>query len=291
MYRRYAISYPLLLLLLASLYACNNNSVNRPASAQAVPNVTLFVGQIYPNQHVILQPILNNAAEFNAWPEAINFYPVFTSTNNNIPKILRAKLMDIISNTYIPMMESMPNVESSKCTQEGYSRNNNYQYLLKDEAPIQDYFSRGMPDNCAKEDNGARYKTDSNVTASYPIIAISSDDNLTVDYQNAGKLRPLSEIEQRQVTQYIQDFKTEYKRAYGNEYDEKTNNIGQIPTLASAKILLEAQYGKTGYNIRVSTWERITAAYHIYRVIEVSLLKNGKIIQSSETSRYQGVLG
>ena len=148
-----------------------------------------------------------------------------------------------------------------------------------------------MPDNCAKEDDGTRYKTDSNVTASFPVVAISADDNLTVDYQNAGKLRPLSVDEQRQVIQYIQDFKTEYKQAYGSEYDEKTNNIGEIPTLASAKILLEARYGKTDYSIRVSTWERITAAYHIYRIIEVSLLKNGKIIQSSETSRYQGVLG
>jgi len=290
MYQRYAASYFLTFLLLTSLFACANTSKDSPASAQKKPNVTLLIGQIYPSQHVILQPILNNSAKFNAWPEIINFYPLFSSTNNSDPKILQATFLDKISNTYIPMLENMPNTEPSECIQEGYRHNDN-QYLLKDETLIQDYFSRGMPDNCTKEDDGARYKTDSNMTTSFPVIAISADDNLTVNYQNSGNPRPLSETEQSQVTQYIQHFKAEYKQAYGSEYDEKTDNIGEIPTLANAKILLEAKYKKAGYHIRVSTWERITVAYHIYRVIEVSLLKNSRIIQSSETSRYQGVLG
>jgi len=275
-------SYPLLLLLLVSLYGCNNSSAD---GTQDNPKVTIYIGQIYPTQHVILQPILNDTARF-AWSESIDIYPLISNNKNSI-KTFQAKLKDKISNTYVPMLENMLDAASSKCTQAGYQGNNSYQYLLKNEVPIQDYFSRGMPDNCTTEDNAARYESAANVMASYPVLATSSDYNLIVDYKNAGKLRPLSTVEQEQVARYIKDFNVAYRQAYG----EKKDNIGKIPTLASAQILLQARLGKTDYNIRVSTWERITVAYHIYRIIEVSLLRNGKIINSNEISRYQGVLG
>lgn len=279
-------SYTLLLLLLVSLYGCNDSSAD---GTQDNPKVTIYIGQIYPTQHVILQPVLNDMTKIT-WPESIDIYPLISNKKNPI-KAFQAKFKDKISNTYIPMLENMPDTASSKCSQDGYQGNNSYQYLLKNETPIQDYFSRGMPDNCTKEDDAARYQSTINVTASYPVVATSSDYDLIVDFKNAGKLRPLSAIERKQVAQYLKDFKVAYKQAYGEKYDEKKDNIGKIPTLASAKILLQARVGETDYNIRVSAWERITVAYHIYRIIEVSLLRNGKVINSTEISRYQGVLG
>jgi len=291
MKRSYTISSFLVILLLSGLCACNNKSAESPATTKNLPNVTLFVGQVYPNQHVVLQTIATHINKLNVWPETITVYPLYASTKSKETKILRATVMDKLSNVYVPMIENMPDLEKSKCALDGHSANKNYQYLLKDKTLIYDYFTRGMPDNCEKDDNATRYRADSIVLTSYPVIAISGDQNVSLDFQNIGKIRPMTVTEQRQVTQYIKDFKAEFKKAYGSEYDEKTNNIGKIPTLADARILLEAQLGKTGYSIRVSSWERITAAYHIYRVVEASLLKNDELIQTYETSRYQGVLG
>ncbi len=289
---RNCISFSLLAFL--SLIACDNTAENRATNKLLIPDansINIFIGQVYPSSHAIFQALPDDGIKPGALPDTLSVYPLYELLNSKKNQTLQATFLDKINNSYVPALENMSDLESSKCTPESYKPDINYHYLLKDVTLIQDYFSRGMPDNCEKQDNGARYRLNNNVSASYPVIAVPAGISLNTDFTNSGKPRQLLPDEKKQVSKFIDDFKAEFKSLYGSEYDEKTNHIGKISTLANARVLLEAEYGQTGYSIRVSTWEHITAAYHIYRIIEVSILKNKKFIESREIHRHQGVLG
>lgn len=282
------------LLALLSLVACDNTAENRSINTLQIPDtksINIFIGQVYPSRHAIFQAVPDNGTKPGALPDTLSIYPLYKLPNRKKVQALQATFLDKISNSYVPALENMSDLESSKCTPESYKPDTSYHYLLKDVTLIQDYFSRGMPDNCEKHDDGARYRLNNNVSASYPVIAVPSGTSLNMDFTNSGKPRQLLPAEKKQVSKFIDDFRTEFKKLYGSEYDEKTNNIGEISTLANARVLLEAEYGTTGYSIRISTWEHISPAYHIYRIIEVSILKDDKFIESREIHRHQGVLG
>ncbi len=281
-------------LSLIVLSGCDNTSDTAPsgaeADAQAKSDPTLHIGQVYPNQHAVLQPILDNATRYYNWPAAMNIYPLYKSASDNKNAPLHATLRDKVNDVYVPALENMPDKTSSSCKSENNVSSPHYQYLLKEPTLIQDYFSRGAADNCKENDSGARYTVTGKISASWPVIAVSDTFKLTLDFKNAGKPRPLMPAEKREVALYINDFKNEFKKLYGKEYDGKTDKNKSITSLADARILLEAQYGKPGYSIRVSTWDHITVANNIWRIFEVSTLMDGRMIASREVFRYQGVL-
>lgn len=287
-------------LSLIVLSACDNSSdtvqsnpgtgADADANTQAKPGPTLHIGQVYPNQHAVLQPILDNANKYYNWPTAMNIYPLYEPSSGDKAGLLHATLRDKVNDVYVPALESMPDKTSSSCKSENNFSSPHYQYLLNDPTQIQDYFSRGAADNCKKSDNATRYTVASKIPTSWPVIAVSDSVNLTLDFKNAGKTRPLLPVEKRDIAFYINDFENEFKKLYGKEYNGKTDKIKSITSLADARILLEAQYEKPGHSIRVSTWDHVTVANNIWRIFEISTLKDGKMIASREIFRYQGVL-
>jgi len=249
------------------------------------------VGQIYPSRHVVLQAILEDPSKPGIPPGTIKTYPLYPGAapekTESHTESHRAQLLDKIKNAYIPALESMPEIVPSNCTPANYSANNAYQYLPKTQTPVQDYFARGRPENCKKQDSAIRYTTDNEVSASYPVIALPDSKKLSISYKNAGKLRPLSAAEKQQVAQYTSTYKDEFKQIYTTEYNEKTNGA-EFTTLANARILLEAQYGQSAYTLRISSWEHITVAHRIYLIIEMSILKGNELINTVDISRYRG---
>ncbi len=277
-------------LALIILPACDNTPETTPSDTGKKPDPTLHIGQVYPNQHAVLQPILNNAGKYYNWPAAMNIYPLYEPASDEKTGLLHASLRDKLNDAYIPALENMPDKTSSSCKLENSSASPHYRYLLNNPAQIQDYFSRGATDNCKENDSAARYTIASKIPASWPVIAVSDTVRLTLDFKNAGKKRPLLGAEKREIALYISDFKNEFKRLYGKEHNAKTDKIKSVTSLADARILLEAQYGKPGYSLRVSTWDHITVANNIWRIFEVSTLKDGKMMASREIFRYQGIL-
>jgi len=83
----------------------------------------------------------------------------------------------------------------------------------------------------------------------------------------------------------------DYKRAFGVKFDEETSIIGPIPSLADATIIAEIHFKEASSTLRISTWERISIANHIYRQFILDVLQNGRLKQTYKIARFQGVLG
>lgn len=151
-----------------------------------------------------------------------------------------------------------------------------------------DVFDRGMPDNCDVGDRLGLYRADGGIA---PGAVLGWTGRITgpVDLSRAGEPRALSPVDDAEVTAYRESFRSAYQSAYGTAYDPDQSPIGSIPTLADARIL--AQVPIEDGILRLSEWERITIAQHIYRHFIVDVIRDGAVVETFQFIRFQGVLG
>lgn len=275
----------------ATQYGCNKNQSEKVTTNKGLSSLKLFIGQAYPSKHVILQKVSSGITEKNKWPKSISFAPLVPPTSDTVPATFNdAKYFTEHKDVYIPELEKMPAIHASKCTPANYKSNSQYEYSLN--KTLVDFFDRGFSDNCELNVTAALYKADKIIKKSYPVIGINGvSDNVEISYNNFNKPLKLNAQRKKQVKKYIEDFRLAYKKAYGSDYNENIGNIGKIPTLVEARILAEITDKTLHQTIRISMWERITIAQHIYRVIVFDFLENGNLIESRELGKAQGVLG
>ncbi len=274
-----------LTLLVFLLSACSFNPQHKISSFTG----TVLIGQAYPSKDIVLFHPTSENNKRNSWPKKVNVIPLLP-VKIKLSGRKGARFYKKINDIYVPEYEKMPVIHKSSCSDDNYRANKNYQYVQSEW--FVDFFDRGFSDNCFREDAVAVYKVSEKLSFSFPAIAFSGNmNNVDVSYKNHGKKRVLSTKQLRQVEEYKKQFRKHYRQAYNIEYDENSSNIGTIPTVADARILLELTDNNTGQRLMVSFWEKITIAQHVYRVIIVDRIYNGKVLETIEFTRPQGVLG
>lgn len=253
----------------------------------------LFIGQLYPNQQIALQAVVDMPESYQDWPQQVSYYGLYSILGEMNGGEGHGAFKETRSDIYVPAYEGMPAAQSEQCDSAPVLKKENFSYAIAatDQDRIQDVFARGMPDNCFRDDNIGIYQSNTIASQSIPVFAAAGDWQWNINFENAGKVRPLTTDEQAQVDAYKARFAAEFEQAYGSKFDPDTSNIGEIPTLASAKILLEATRLDKRYRIRVSRWEKVSVAYHLYQVYEFSVYKNNRLIKSIDIVRSNGVLG
>lgn len=249
----------------------------------------LFVGEAYPFGAIVIQR--RSQTGDGAWPREVSYLPLERPIGGALPRVEKAAYRDSLTAIYVPEWAGMPEIEKSECTPASYRATvgRAYQQGLK----LVDWFDRGMRDNCERDEHLATYAVAPAPAFAFPVLAWRSEIGLAAvpDYNVAGKPRPLTAKEMAQVEVYRTDFRRDYKKAFGVEFDESSSNIGPIPTLADARMLVDIGLTSSGCHLRVSTWERISIAQHIYRVLIVDVMKGTHLVRIEEFARAQGVLG
>lgn len=277
-----------LIIVIAFLLGCSKTENKNTSSA--LNDLNIFIGQAYPSKHLVLLKVNSGLANKTEWPKVISFAPLVPTSKNLLVNFKNGFYSNKRSNLYVPEFEKMPAIHTSKCTPSTYKSNAQFKY--SENKILVDFFDRGYSDNCIQESNVTIYKSNQIIQQSIPIIGFANNsDKFEISYNNFGKPLLLDSHRKNQVNKYKKDFRVAYKKAYGTNYNENESNIGQIPTIADAIILAEVSNKATQFIIRISIWERISIAQHIYRVMVFDFMKKEKLIESHEISKAQGYLG
>ncbi|MFC4293123.1 hypothetical protein ACFOWX_11920 [Sphingorhabdus arenilitoris] len=257
--------------------------------------LSLYIGQYYPSGQAYLVPLTNEedgseeaSAQTKTAPKTIQLasFPNQAETPPSGSNSQSAKRTGYQGDVYPPYLEHMPADDMCGSNHRVDPQN---QYLditqYPPNMPFTDFFNRGMPDNCEPEQMVAQYMVPNWGRKSIPVIAVADIANFTVDQSNAGKPRPLTATEREQVAAYKADYIKSYEAAYDENYD-----IGDILSLADAHILFELKLSDDRRSVRVSHWQSVSIADHLYLVIVVDELVDGIVINTSEYRRAQGVL-
>ncbi|WP_299725029.1 hypothetical protein [uncultured Tateyamaria sp.] len=230
---------------------------------------TPMLGQAYPSGAIYL---MAPDADQTSWPDTLTLVPLSegaTSTPAHLDRIARG--------VHPAAAENAPS-ESGRCGRAG--------------EPITtsglDVFDRGMPDNCDVPDHLGLYRAGSGIAAG-AVLGWTGAIAGPVDLAQAGKPRDMSPAEVAEVATYREDFRAAYRDAFDTPYDPDQSPIGAIPTLDDARIL--AHVPIEGGQLRLSEWERITIAQHIYRHFVVDVMRSGEVVETFQFIRFQGVLG
>ncbi|MFL4470775.1 hypothetical protein ACERZ8_13115 [Tateyamaria armeniaca] len=149
-------------------------------------------------------------------------------------------------------------------------------------------FDPGMPDNCDTDDRLGLYRAEAGVPAS-AVLGWTGPFAGPPDFSQAGALRATSVEEAAEADAYRETFRAQYQSAFGTAFDPDQSPIGEITTLADARILADVPI--EGGVLRLSEWERISVAQHIYRHFVVDVIRDGEVVQTFQFSRFQGFLG
>ncbi|MFT7058412.1 MAG: hypothetical protein ACJASV_000913 [Pseudorhodobacter sp.] len=227
---------------------------------------TPLIGQVYPSGSVYL--LIPDEAV--AWPDQATLL----GATSPVPVV--SHLTQILRDVHPPTQENAPS-SFGPCRPDAGP---------EIEAESKDVFARGMSDNCELDARVGLYAPAAALGGSGLVFGWDGDLTGPADHTMAGQPRPVDAAE---VAAYRAGFLSDYLAAYGTSFDPETSTIGEIPTKADATII--AEFPAADAQLRLSQWERISPAQHIYHHYIVDVIRKGQVMQSFEFTRFQGVLG
>lgn len=242
------------------------------AHAQPLLTDVPLLGAAYPSGNIYL--LVPDGA--TVWPDRVALSGV------ELPLGASGLLDRVLRDVHAPSLEDTP-------ASRGQCRAGT---IAVDAAPEDAVFDRGTPDNCETDPRLGLYAMPVAPPldgASALVLGWSTDFTAPPDMTHAGQARTMSEAERIDAEAARAAFRSEYKAAYGEDFNPETSTIGAIPTLADATIISE--YYAEGAILRLSQWQRITPAQHIYQHYIIDVIQQGAVVNTFVFSRPQGNLG
>jgi hypothetical protein len=241
---------------LAGDVAAKKPSKKKPKSpsGEAIAKA-VFVGELFPSGNLYLYAL---AEKPGAWPKSVSFFVVDPQGPAPTP-VAKAELDAVIKGTKLVVLED------GKST------------AMVAQNTVRDF---------------VRYKADRAPSAAVVIIAIAGFEIDGVTLARNEVPRPVTAAEKRAAEKWYADWKKEFKKVSGEEYNEEQDEMfGRPETLADAKRVAAITFASSDQLVEVSRWSSRDAAQvgYVWFVVDVS--RDDKILKTVKAGIPTGPLG
>lgn len=278
-----------LLLAVVALFATQANAeldAGVAASSTDALAKTLYFGQYYPSGAIYLVPMVD--AEVREPPSSVHYVFVANGVEGGSGQ---AAFVRAVSDEHPPTLESMPSEDRCK---EAVHPDSGFRYLAIAEfdatIDFQDFFDRGVPDNCEDEGLILKYQSDRKAAISVPVVAMSSGTGFLVSTTLTGTSRVPTDPERAEIARYRAEYIRDYRSAFDNDFGSDGSTASDIPTLADATVLFDVELPGQPHHLRISQWSRVSIAQHLYRVMVVDEMDGDVVTNTVQHETAQGSL-
>ena len=137
-----------------------------------------------------------------------------------------------------------------------------------------------------------RYKADRTPSTAVVIIAVAGFEIDGVTLTKTDVARSVTDAEKRAAAKWYADWKKDFKKLSGEEYNEEQDEMfGRPETLVDAKLIASITFASSEQLVQVSRWNSRDAAQlgYVWFVIDVSL--NDRVLTTVKLGIATGPLG
>lgn len=266
------------------------------ASPASAVQASVFAGQVYPDRMVLLQRP-DDAASATAMPDVVNVVALAGSAADVGGGAVLARrkseqgpLRPVVwaGMPQDPPLRCDPLPTDSTALAPAQAASQPRRYVVQ--GSWQEYFDPGMPDQCEPDEGLWLFETERDLPASFAVLALAGFEPLTPDYSVAGQPRPLSELERAEVQRDLDQWKSQFRQAYGKDFNPDDSPQGEISTLAQAQQLAIWRGANGRVVLRAASWDRVSVGQHLYRVLVVDQMNGDQVQHRWQFSRHLGGL-
>jgi len=258
--------------------------------------VAVYVGQVYPDRLVLLQPP-DEGASAPQRPDTVTLLALQTEALPTQGGALSARLVSTLGPLRPVEWAGMPLDAPLNCAPLPPDRAASAPPAAASGArryaapgDWQEYFDPGMPDRCEPDDDLLLAEAERALPASFPVLAVSGVGPLTPDHSVAGQPRPLSATEQAEQQRALAAWKTQYRELFGKDYAPKDNPESEPGLIDEARLLAVWRDTSGRVVLRVAHWSRASLAQHLHRTLVVDQMAGDQVVQRWLFDRHLGAL-